>query len=95
MGTRAPGLWHRDLGAVIVPNLPHLDSASKSFGHAHEASEDLIFAFAYKVIGIPIAAGVLYPTFGPLLRPVTSALAMSFSSVPVAASALRLRSSRL
>ncbi|MHB8461890.1 MAG: heavy metal translocating P-type ATPase [Vulcanimicrobiaceae bacterium] len=57
--------------------------------------ENLIFAFAYNVIGIPIAAGVLYPTFGLLLSPIIAALAMSFSSVSVIANALRLRTSRL
>jgi Glycosyltransferase Family 4 len=53
--------------------------------------ENLIFAFAYNAIGIPIAAGVLYPTFGILLSPIIGALAMSLSSVSVIANALRLR----
>jgi Cu+-exporting ATPase len=53
--------------------------------------ENLAFAFAYNVIGIPIAAGVLYPAFGLLLSPVIAALAMSLSSVSVIANALRLR----
>jgi P-type Cu+ transporter len=57
--------------------------------------ENLFFAFAYNVIGIPIAAGVLYPVFGLLLSPVIAALAMSFSSVSVIANALRLRSVKL
>ncbi|MDQ2681322.1 MAG: cadmium-translocating P-type ATPase [Candidatus Eremiobacteraeota bacterium] len=57
--------------------------------------ENLVFAFAYNVIGIPIAAGVLYPTFGILLSPIIAALAMSFSSVSVIANALRLRSIKL
>ena len=57
--------------------------------------ENLFFAFAYNVIGIPIAAGVLYPAFGLLLSPVVAALAMSFSSVSVIANALRLRSAKL
>jgi Cu+-exporting ATPase len=57
--------------------------------------ENLVFAFAYNVIGIPIAAGVLYPVFGLLLSPMIAALAMSFSSVSVIANALRLRSVRL
>ncbi|CAN5897318.1 heavy metal translocating P-type ATPase [soil metagenome] len=57
--------------------------------------QNLIFAFAYNVIGIPVAAGVLYPTFGLLLSPMVAALAMSLSSVSVIANALRLRSLHL
>jgi Cu+-exporting ATPase len=57
--------------------------------------ENLVFAFAYNAVGIPIAAGVLYPAFGLLLSPMIAALAMSFSSVSVIANALRLRSARL
>ena len=57
--------------------------------------QNLVFAFAYNVIGIPIAAGVLYPMFGILLSPVVAALAMSLSSVSVIANALRLRGAKL
>ena len=57
--------------------------------------ENLVFAFAYNVIGIPVAAGVLYPSFGLLLSPVVAALAMSLSSVSVIGNALRLRAVRL
>jgi Cu+-exporting ATPase len=57
--------------------------------------ENLVFAFAYNTIGIPIAAGVLYPAFGVLLSPIVAALAMSLSSVSVIANALRLRSLKL
>jgi Cu+-exporting ATPase len=57
--------------------------------------ENLVFAFTYNAIGIPIAAGVLYPTFGILLSPIVGALAMSMSSVSVILNALRLRTLRL
>ena len=57
--------------------------------------QNLVFAFAYNVIGIPVAAGVLYPLFGILLSPVVAALAMSLSSVSVIANALRLRAAKL
>jgi Cu+-exporting ATPase len=57
--------------------------------------QNLVFAFAYNAVGIPIAAGALYPAFGLLLSPVIAALAMSLSSLSVIANALRLRSLKL
>jgi Cu+-exporting ATPase len=57
--------------------------------------QNLFFAFAYNVAGIPLAAGVLYPFFGLLLSPVVAAAAMALSSVSVIANALRLRTPRL
>ena len=56
--------------------------------------ENLFFAFIYNALGIPIAAGVLYPFFGVLLSPIIAGAAMSFSSLSVVANALRLRSVR-
>jgi Cu+-exporting ATPase len=53
--------------------------------------QNLVLAFVYNVVGIPIAAGALYPAFGLLLSPVIAAAAMSLSSVSVIANALRLR----
>jgi P-type Cu+ transporter len=53
--------------------------------------QNLFFAFIYNAIGVPLAAGVLYPFFGWLLSPISAAAAMSFSSVSVIANALRLR----
>ena len=53
--------------------------------------QNLFFAFVYNALGVPIAAGVLYPWFGLLLSPMVAAAAMSFSSVSVIANALRLR----
>ena len=57
--------------------------------------QNLWFALGYNTLGIPIAAGVLYPVFGLLLSPMIAALAMSFSSVSVIANSLRLRKSKL
>jgi Cu+-exporting ATPase len=53
--------------------------------------QNLFFAFAYNALGVPVAAGVLYPFFGVLLSPIIAAAAMSFSSVSVVGNALRLR----
>ena len=57
--------------------------------------QNLFFAFIYNTLGVPIAAGVLYPFFGILLSPMIAAAAMSLSSVSVIANALRLRSAKL
>ncbi len=57
--------------------------------------QNLGFAFGYNTLGVPIAAGVLYPFFGLLLSPIIAALAMSFSSVSVISNALRLRSAKI
>jgi Cu+-exporting ATPase len=57
--------------------------------------ENLVLAFVYNVVGIPVAAGVLYPAFGLLLSPIIAAAAMSLSSVSVIGNALRLRSARI
>lgn len=57
--------------------------------------QNLILAFVYNVLGVPIAAGVLYPAFGLVLTPAIAAAAMSLSSVSVISNALRLRLAKL
>ena len=57
--------------------------------------QNLFFAFVYNSVGVPIAAGILYPAFGLLLSPILAAAAMSFSSVSVIGNALRLRAAKL
>lgn len=57
--------------------------------------QNLVFAFAYNTIGVPVAAGLLYPAFGLLLSPVIASAAMSLSSVSVIANALRIRAAKL
>jgi Cu2+-exporting ATPase len=70
---------------------------AKNLSHAvmKNIKQNLFFAFFYNVLGVPIAAGVLYPFFGILLSPMIAALAMSFSSVSVIVNALRLRTLKL
>jgi Cu+-exporting ATPase len=53
--------------------------------------QNLFFAFIYNLLGVPIAAGILYPFFGILLSPMIASAAMTFSSVSVISNALRLR----
>jgi Cu+-exporting ATPase len=62
-----------------------------SRGTMRNIRQNLFFAFIYNVLGVPLAAGVLYPLFGVLLSPMIAAAAMTFSSVSVIANALRLR----
>jgi P-type Cu+ transporter len=57
--------------------------------------QNLFFAFIYNTLGVPLAAGVLYPVFGLLLSPMIAAAAMSLSSVSVIGNALRLRRVKL
>jgi Cu+-exporting ATPase len=57
--------------------------------------ENLFFAFVYNSLGVPVAAGVLYPFFGILLSPIIAAAAMSASSVSVVSNALRLRTVKI
>jgi Cu+-exporting ATPase len=66
-----------------------------SRGTMKNIRQNLFFAFIYNSIGVPVAAGVLYPVFGILLSPVIAAAAMSFSSVSVIGNSLRLRNLKL
>jgi len=70
---------------------------AKILSHAvmKNIKQNLFFAFIYNILGVPIAAGVLYPVFGLLLSPMIAAAAMSFSSVSVIANSLRLRNVQL
>jgi Cu+-exporting ATPase len=66
-----------------------------SEGTMKNIRQNLFFAFIYNALGVPIAAGVLYPFIGLLLNPMIAAAAMSFSSVSVIANSLRLRHLKL
>ncbi|EMI22105.1 SilP [Rhodopirellula maiorica SM1] len=57
--------------------------------------QNLFFAFIYNALGVPVAAGLLYPIFGVLLSPMLAVAAMSFSSVSVITNSLRLRNTSL
>jgi len=85
---RAPALLKGDLGGIVRAR--RLSQATM-----RNIRQNLFFAFIYNAAGIPIAAGVLYPTFGLLLSPIIAGAAMALSSVSVVGNALRLRSARL
>lgn len=78
---------------------PDLDGIAKALNLSRQTMrnirQNLFFAFAYNLIGVPVAAGVLFPVFGILLSPMIASSAMTFSSVSVIANALRLRRSDL
>jgi Cu+-exporting ATPase len=57
--------------------------------------QNLFWAFVYNVIGIPVAAGALYPAYGILLSPILASAAMAFSSVSVVSNSLRLKGTRV
>jgi len=74
-------------GIVKARNLSH--------GVMRNIKQNLFFALVYNTLGIPVAAGVLFPVFGILLSPMIAALAMSFSSVSVIVNALRLKTIKI
>ena len=77
-----------DLNGIVRAR--HLSAATMA-----NIRQNLFFAFIYNAAGVPVAAGVLYPTFGVLLSPIIAAAAMALSSVSVIGNALRLRSARM
>ncbi len=85
--------------ADIALMRPSIDGVSKTIGLSvttmKNIKQNLFGAFVYNVIGIPIAAGILYPFFGILLSPIIAATAMSMSSVTVVSNALRLRKAKI
>lgn len=92
MGTGADVAIESAKITLVKGNLTGIVNAKKlSYFVMKNIKQNLFFAFGYNVLGIPIAAGVLYPHFGILLSPMIAALAMSFSSVSVIGNALRLR----
>ena len=77
---------------LVKGDLQGIVKAKKlSHGVVKNIRQNLFFAFVYNILGVPVAAGVLYPVFGLLLSPMIAALAMSFSSVSVITNALRLK----
>lgn len=85
--------------ADIALMRPSIDGVSKTIGLSvatmRNIKQNLFGAFVYNIIGIPIAAGILYPYFGILLSPIIAATAMSMSSVTVVSNALRLRKAQI
>ena len=81
---------------LVQGDLRHLAAAHRlSRATMRNIRQNLVFAFLYNALGVPIAAGVLYPVFGLLLSPMIAAGAMSLSSVSVISNALRLRKVKL
>lgn len=85
MSTAQVTLVKGDLRGIVAARQVSVDTV-------RNMRQNLLFAFLYNAIGVPLAAGVLYPSTGLLLSPMIAALAMSLSSVSVVANALRLRS---
>ena len=84
MESAAITLVKGDLGGIVR-------ARTLSTATMRNIRQNLFFAFVYNALGVPLAAGVLYPVFGLLLSPIIASAAMTFSSVSVIANALRLR----
>jgi Cu+-exporting ATPase len=88
----------KDAGDIILVN-NELSSIIKSINLSNETmkivKQNLFWAFAYNTLGIPIAAGILFPIFGIMLSPMYAGIAMSFSSVTVVLNSLRLKINKL
>lgn len=96
MGTGTDVAMHSAHVVLVKGDLRGIVKARSLSKHAmRNIRQNLFFAFAYNFIGVPIAAGVLYPWFGLLLSPMIASAAMSLSSVSVISNALRLRHSQL
>jgi len=96
MGTGTDVAIHSAGVTLVKGNLEGIQAALSLSRHTiSNIRQNLIFAFGYNAVGVPIAAGILYPAFGLLLSPMIAAAAMSFSSVSVIANSLRLRSVKL
>jgi Cu+-exporting ATPase len=92
MGTGADVAMHSAQVTLVKGDLRAIASARRvSLATVRNMRQNLGFALLYNALGVPIAAGVLYPLTGVLLSPLIAALAMSFSSVSVVTNALRLR----
>jgi Cu+-exporting ATPase len=96
MGTGADVAIHSAGITLLKGDLRGIVRAHKlSLATMRNIRQNLFFAFVYNTLGIPLAAGVLYPLLGLLLSPMIAAAAMTFSSVSVISNALRLRSLQL
>ncbi len=96
MGTGTDIAMNSAQVTLVKGDLRGIAAARKlSLATVRNMRQNLMFAFIYNALGVPIAAGVLYPFLGVLLSPLIAALAMSFSSVSVVGNALRLNRARL
>jgi Cu+-exporting ATPase len=87
----------RSAGVTLIKGDLRAIARARRLSHAtmRNIRQNLFFALIYNGLGIPLAAGVLYPFFGLLLSPMIAATAMTFSSVSVISNALRLRNAAL